>query len=127
MHAPADEQDLPPSQAAARLIAAHPGLSAQSVHVTDVPGLGLAALIQVTDRPALRAWAQALHATGHTTGASAYGTHDPHRTPGLHQWWQMTFLDITVDDRPVRLWTLDTTHHRALPLFLAATAHTPKR
>ncbi|MES5824845.1 hypothetical protein [Streptomyces sp. RG80] len=127
MHATTDA--LPPSQAAGQLIAAHPHLSVASVDVADVPGLGPTALIQVADLPALRAWARALHITARSTGASAYGSDDPHHIPGLPEWmwWRLTYLDTTVADCPVRLWTLDTTEHpRATAVFLAASAHTPK-
>ncbi|MER6374452.1 hypothetical protein ABT255_40215 [Streptomyces mirabilis] len=116
------------SEAAASLLAAHPGLSAESVDVADVRGLGPAALIQVGSRSALRAWVQALNTTTHTTGASGYGTTKPHQQAGLPQWlwWRMTFIDTTVDQMPIRLWTLDTTDQpRALATFLATTAHTP--
>ncbi|MFF3585362.1 hypothetical protein [Streptomyces mirabilis] len=41
-------------------------------------------------------------------------------------WWRMTYIDTTVDQMPIRLWTLDTTDQpRALATFLATTAHTP--
>ncbi|MFJ9380386.1 hypothetical protein [Streptomyces sp. NPDC101455] len=114
--------------AADSLLAAHPGLSAESVDVAHVAGLGPAALIQVAHRPALRAWAQALNTTAHTTGASGYGTAEPRQSPGLPQWlwWRMTFIDTTVDQTPIRLWTLDVTDQpRALATFLASIAHTP--
>lgn len=111
--------------AATTLIAAHPSLSAESVDVTDVTGLGPAALIQVDDRETLRAWAQALNTTGHTTGASAYGTTEPsHAGMPDWLWWRMTYVDTTVDQTPIRLWTMETSNQpRALAAFLAATAH----
>ncbi|MET7973185.1 hypothetical protein ABZW44_08865 [Streptomyces mirabilis] len=116
------------SDAAASLLAAHPGLSAESVDVADVRGLGPAALIQVASRSALKAWAQALNTTAHTTGESSYGTTEPHQQAGLPQWlwWRMTYIDTTVAQMPIRLWTLDTTDQpRALATFLVATTHTP--
>jgi hypothetical protein len=125
-------QPLPRSgavTAAASLVAAHPHLAAEATDVADVPGLGLTALIQVPDISALRAWAEVLHLTARTTGASAYGTDDPHRHPGTPQWmwWRLTYIDSHVAPYPIRLWTLDTTDHaRATAVFLAASAHTPK-
>lgn len=116
------------SDAADALLAAHPGLPATSVDVADVHGLGPAALIQLEDLSALQSWAQALHTTGHTTGASGYGTTEPRQQAGLPQWlwWRMTFIDTTVNQTPIRLWTLEATDQpRALAAFLAATAHTP--
>ncbi|WP_331732473.1 hypothetical protein [Streptomyces sp. NBC_00989] len=111
--------------AATALIAAHPSLAAESVDVTDVTGLGPAALIQVDDRETLRAWAQALNTTGHTTGASAYGTTEPsHDGMPDWLWWRMTYIDTTVDQTPIRLWTMETSNQpRALAALLAATAH----
>ncbi|MEV4452756.1 MULTISPECIES: hypothetical protein [Streptomyces] len=47
--------------------------------VADARGLGLAALIQVEDRSALRAWAQALNVPARVTGTSGYGTTEPHQ------------------------------------------------
>lgn len=111
--------------AAAALIAAHPSLSAVSVDVTDVTGLGPAALIQVEGRKALHAWAQALNRTGHTTGASAYGTTEPsHDGMPDWLWWRMTYIDTIADQTPIRLWTVETSNQpRALAALLAATAH----
>ncbi|MEU2739380.1 hypothetical protein ABZ656_29435 [Streptomyces sp. NPDC007095] len=114
-----------PSDAAAALLAAHPSLSADSVDVADVRGLGLAALIQVENRSALRAWAQALNAPARVTGASGYGTTEPHQA-GLPDWlwWRVAFIDTAVDQTPVRLWTLETSAQpRALATLLACTAH----
>ncbi|MFD9658978.1 hypothetical protein [Streptomyces mirabilis] len=38
----------------------------------------------------------------------------------------MTYIDMTVAQMPIRLWTLDTTDQpRALATFLVATTHTP--
>ncbi|WP_460074106.1 hypothetical protein [Streptomyces sp. YKOK-I1] len=116
------------SEAAGVLLAAHPDLPARSVDVAHVRGLGPAALIQVEDKPALRSWAQALNTTARTTGASGYGTPEPHQQTGLSEWlwWRMTFIDTTVDQIPIRLWTLETTDQpRALATFLASSAHTP--
>lgn len=113
------------SKAADAFLAAHPDLPATSVDVAHVRGLGPAALIQVEDRAALRSWAQALNTTACTTGASGYGTTEPRQQTGLPDWlwWRMTFIDTTVDQTPIRLWTLDTTDQpRALATFLAATA-----
>ncbi|MFK0112544.1 hypothetical protein [Streptomyces sp. NPDC091217] len=117
------------SKAADSLLATHPDLPVRSVDIADVRSLGLAALIQVENRAALRAWAQALNTTAHTTGASGYGTSEPHQQAGLPEWlwWRMTFLDTAIDQIPIRLWTLDTTDQpRALATFLASTAHTTK-
>ncbi|WP_019074409.1 hypothetical protein [Streptomyces hokutonensis] len=115
------------SNAADALLAAHPDLPALSVDVAHVRGLGPAALIQVAGRPALKAWAQALNTTAHITGASAYGTTEPHEA-GMPQWlwWRMTYIDTAVGRMPIRLWTLDTTDQpRALAAFLATTVHAP--
>ncbi|MFE9770001.1 hypothetical protein ACFYPC_36675 [Streptomyces sp. NPDC005808] len=111
--------------AAAALIAAHPSLSVESVDAADVRGLGPAALIQVEDGKALRAWAQALNATGHMTGASAYGTTDAGQG-GMPDWlwWRLRFIDTIVGEVPVRLWAMETSSQpRALAALLAATAH----
>ncbi|MEU9413560.1 hypothetical protein AB0E08_48820 [Streptomyces sp. NPDC048281] len=116
------------ANAADTLLTAHPDLPASSVHVAYVRGLGQAALIQVESRSALRAWAQALNTTAHITGASGYGTTEPRQQAGLSEWlwWRMTFIDTTVDQIPIRLWTLETTDEpHTLATFLAATAHTP--
>jgi len=116
------------SNAADALLATHPDLPAASVDVADVRGLGPAALIQVDNKPALRSWAQALNTTARTTGASSYGTPEPHQQTGRPEWlwWRMTFIDTTVDQAPIRLWTLEVTDQpRALAAFLASTAHTP--
>ncbi|MFI1035965.1 hypothetical protein [Streptomyces sp. NPDC020951] len=117
----------PASHAAAALLAAHPGLSAESVDIADANGLGPTALIRVQDRAALRDWAKALNVTAHTTGESAYGTTGPQQdSVSDWLWWRMTFIDTTVDQTPIRLWTLDATDHpRALAVFLASAAHTP--
>ncbi|MEU9397891.1 hypothetical protein AB0D86_48980 [Streptomyces sp. NPDC048324] len=115
----------PASDAAAALLAANPGLSAKSVDAADVKGLGPAALIQVEDRTALQAWAQALNTTARRTGASAYGTTEPQQD-GMPDWlwWRMTFIDTTVDQTPIRLWTLEASDQpRALAALLASTAH----
>ena len=111
--------------AATTLIATHPSLSVKAMDVTDVAGLGPAALIQVEDAKTLRAWVHVLNATGHTTGASAYGTTDPGQS-GLPDWmwWRLRFIDTIVDQAPVRLWTMETSSQpRALAALLAATAH----
>ncbi|MFD3933429.1 hypothetical protein [Streptomyces sp. NPDC058614] len=116
------------SNAADSLLAAHPGLSAESVDFADVRDLGPAALIQVASKPALRSWAQVLNVTARTTGASGYGTTEPPQQAGLPEWlwWRMTFIDTTVDQIPIRLWTLEATDQpRTLAMFLASTAHTP--
>ncbi|MFF7987017.1 hypothetical protein ACFZDK_49425 [Streptomyces sp. NPDC007901] len=116
------------SKAADALLATHPDLSATSVDVAHVRGLGPAALIQVENKSALRAWAQALNTTARYTGTSAYGTTEPRQQAGLPEWmwWRMTFIDTTVGQIPIRLWTLEVTDHpRALATFLASTAHTP--
>ncbi|MET8411080.1 hypothetical protein ABZV34_23760 [Streptomyces sp. NPDC005195] len=116
------------SNAAATLLAAHPELSVTSVDVAHVHSLGPAALIQVENTSALRSWAQALNTTAHTTGASSYGTTEPRQETGLPQWlwWRMTFIDTTVDQIRIRLWTLDATDEpRTLAAFLASTVHTP--
>ncbi|MFJ3673726.1 hypothetical protein ACIPSE_45515 [Streptomyces sp. NPDC090106] len=120
--------DSSPSTAANALLAAHPDLSAESIDVTDVPGLGLTALIQVAGLPALQAWALALHTTARSTGASAYGNDNPRQEDGLPDWmwWRLTFIDITVDQTPIRIWTLEATDQpRTLAVLLASTAHTP--
>jgi hypothetical protein len=113
------------ANAAAALITAFPRLSAESVDVTDVAGVGPAALIQVEDEDALRAWAKALNTTGHTTGASAYGTTNPSQD-GMPDWlwWRLRVLDTTVHQTPIRLWTMETSAQpRALAALLTATAH----
>ncbi|MEU3619847.1 hypothetical protein ABZ725_47315 [Streptomyces sp. NPDC006872] len=117
----------PAFDAAAALLAAHPGLSAESVDIADANGLGPTALIRVQDRAALRDWAKALNVTARTTGESAYGTAGPQQdSVSDWLWWRMTFIDTTVDQTPIRLWTLDATDHpRALVVFLASAAHTP--
>lgn len=116
------------SDAADALLAAHPELPVTSVDVAHVRGLGPAALIQVENKLALKSWAQALNTSARTTGASGYGTPEPHQQTGLPEWlwWRMTFIDTTVDQTPIRLWTLEATDQpRALATFLASTARTP--